>query len=215
MTISDPLLSPQQVARMYGTGIATVVELIDEGALPTLDEGRLVSAGRLEVPVIRESWARALQQPSGGSERVLHPPKGRLLHPAMEPAADLLTALQTDDATTAFSITSSASRQRMDSQEVLGRWLQLMGGRPDEAAGIGSAVYSLAPIPAVAVRILAHTPRFPRAVDRPTPARLIAALPLVEEDGAWKLDLNLMGEVEKWFPLLYEPLPESEPPAEG
>jgi hypothetical protein len=211
----DPLLSPLQVARMYGTGIATVVELIEEGSLATLDDGRLVSAGKLEIPLIRESWARALQQPSPGSARVLRPPEGRLLHPAMEVAADFLTALQSNDGTTARAITSSKSRQGMNDQEVLASWLLLVGGKPDEAAGIGSAVYSLAPFPAVAVRILAHTPKFPRAVDRPTPARLIAALPLIEESEGWRLDLTLMKETDKWFPLLYEPPPESASSEEG
>jgi hypothetical protein len=207
MANRDPLLSATQVARLYGTGIITVVELIREGILPTLDDGKLTAAGRLDVPLIRESWARALQRPSGGGSRVLDPPDGELLHPAMVIASNFLGALQDGDTSTVYRLTSSKSRNGLTAADTMSAWLHLIGGRPEKAAGVGSAIYSLAPFPAVAARILAHTPKFPRAVDRPTPARMIAAVPLVEENGRWTLDLQLMKEMEQWRPLLQMPLP--------
>ena len=203
----DPLLSASQVARMYGTGITTVVELVAEKTLATLDDGALIAAGRIDVPVIRKSWARSLQKPTGGSTRVLDPPEGHELHPAMVAAADFVAALQAGDADSAYALTSVVGRGEMNATETLEAWYQLVGGKPDDRAGIGTSIYSLAPLEAVAARVLAHTPKFPRAVERPTPARMITPLPLVEEGGDWKLDLELMAKVDSWISYLTEPMP--------
>ena len=58
MEPDDPLLSVSQVARMWGTGLDIVVELVESMTLPSLDRGELISQGQLEVPLIRRSWGR-------------------------------------------------------------------------------------------------------------------------------------------------------------
>ncbi len=214
MAIDDPLLSASQVARMFGTGINTVTELVAERRLATLDDGALIACGRLDVPLIRKSWARALQVPTGGDSRVLDPPDGQGLHPAVPVAINFHTALQVGDAERAFSLTSSSSREGMDAETVLETWHQLTGGKPPESSGIGTAIYSLAPLDAVAARVIADAPKIPRAMSRPTPARMLTALPLIDREGEWRVDLDLMRKVDTWIDYLTQPMsqtPSDEP----
>lgn len=193
---------------MYGTGIGTVTDLVAEGSLPTLDEGRLVASGHLDVPLIRTSWARALQRASRGAERIVRPPSGDLLHPAVLAAADFHEALQIGDPTIAYERSSTASRRSRSSRELLDRWIGLLG-KPPEDSGIGSVVYSLAPLPALGARIFAEAPKLPRAVEEPTPASALAVLPLVDENASWRVDLGLFEEHGgELLELLNQPLPE-------
>jgi hypothetical protein len=62
-------------------------------------------------------------------------------------------------------------------------------------------------MPAVAARVFAEAPKTPQAVSAPTPARLIAVLPLKEEAGLWLVDLGLY-EGPVFLPrVLMEPMP--------
>jgi hypothetical protein len=192
-----------------------VIELVAEGRLATLDNGALIESGRLDVPVVRRSWATALQVPTDGGSRVLDPPEGQELHPAVEAAAEFHTALQVGDAEAAFALTSRSSRAGMDADTVLEAWYRLTGGKPPESAGIGTAIYSLAPLAAVAARVIADAPKVPRAMSRPTPARMLTPLPLVEENGEWKADLDLMEREDTWIDYLTQPMPQSSADGEG
>lgn len=203
---ADPLLSAAGVSRLYGTGISTVTELVAESKLPTLDDGALIAAGRLDIPLIRTSWARALQRPSPGAERIIDPPSGALVHPAIEAAADFHEALQIGDSAVAYDRSSRASRRGRSPGELLARWMEIFGEVPEDS-GISSVAYSLVPLPALAARVMAEAPLLPRVVNRPTPARMLAVLPMVLENGAWRVDLPLFEGSENLIELLAQPLP--------
>lgn len=204
----DPLLSANAVARLYGTGIGIVTDLVARGDLLTLDEGRLIAAGQLDVPLIRASWAKALQRASPGAARVVRPPSGDLLHSAVLAAADFHEALQVGDAVTAYERSSAASRSGRSPRELLDRWIELLG-QPPKDSGIGSVVYSLAPLPALGARVFAEAPKLPRTVEKPTPASALAVIPLIEENRSWRVDLGLFEEHGgELVELLNQPLPE-------
>jgi hypothetical protein len=208
MTKDDPLMSVAQVARLYGTGLQVVIGLVNSQVLASLDAGRSLSRGRVDVPVIRRSWAEALRQPGKGSSRILHPQEGESLHPAFFVAVDFHVALEEQDAEVLYNLSSAATREHFDADGLLTQWLNFTEGGFPSDSGVGSVIYSLAPLPAVAVRIFAEAPKFPRAVTAPTPATLIAVLPLVEEDGEWKVDLQLF-EGPVYLPrILEEPMPD-------
>lgn len=209
MRENDPLMSAQQVARLYGTGINTVIKLVAEGHLPTLDKGKLVAAGRLDLPLIRRSWARSLQTPSDGAARIIQPPDGVEMHPAVAKALDFHSALAQRDPEAIASLSSAASSHGRTSAELLARWLEVTSGGFPDTSGVGSALYSLAPLSAVAARVIADAPSIPRATDRPTPALLVAVLPLVTENEDWKVDLPLFEDQQRLISLLGQP-----PPAE-
>ena len=205
MAVTDPLLSLAQVARLYGTGLKVVVELVTTGKMPSLDEGRLVSAGKLDVPVIRRSWATALQRSSSGaSRRVDRPDSG--VHPAVRTALAFHTAMDTADDAVVEQLSSRASREGLSPSDLFDRWWDEIGWVLSEPSGIATGVYSLAPYDAVCVRVIADPPDLPRAVDRPTPTMMLVALPLVQEDGEWRVDLPLFQTRQDWVPLLSEPL---------
>lgn len=207
MESDDPLLSVSQIARLYGTGLETVVGLIRDRMLPSLDDGKLLDEDRLDVPVIRRSWATALQNPSEGSDRIIHPESGEAVHPAARVALDFHSALDERDADAVWRLSSAASRERLDPIPLLERWFELNEGGYPTDSGVGTAIYSLAPLPAVAARVFAEAPKVPRAVEAPTPARLIAVLPLKEEDGEWRVDLQLYEGPVLLPRVLAEPMP--------
>jgi hypothetical protein len=208
MAQDDPLLSASQVARTWGTGLDIVVSLVEGEALPSLDRGDLIRKGHLDIPLIRRSWAEFLRDDYEATGRVLPPPRGATVHPAFNTAFAVHAALAEGDAETLYDLSSLASRNERDAQTLLARWNELNdGGYPDNS-GVGSNIYSLHPLPAVAARVLADAPPVPRAVVKPTPATLLAVLPLVSEDGDWKVDLPLY-EGPVWLPeLLSTPLDE-------
>ena len=148
---------------------------------------------------------------SEGAERILKPPEGESVHPAFSVAFDVHSALADHDAEALWSLSSSQSRRGHDPQSLLARWTEInQGGYPVDS-GVGSTIYSLAPLPAVAARVFANAPKIPRAVSQPTPATLLAVLPLMWENGGWKVDLPLYegGDDGVFLPaLLTSPLPE-------
>ena len=79
----DPLLSVDDVARLYGTGVQAVVDAVASGAVASLDRGFLVHHGRHDVPLIRRSWAEAAQQEGPGASRRIDAADGVTAHPAL------------------------------------------------------------------------------------------------------------------------------------
>lgn len=207
----DPLLSVSEVARMWGTGLDIVVELVESRALPSLDRGELIARGRFDVPLIRRSWARFMNlDGSDSSHRVVNPPPGEKVHPAFAVALDVHSALDEGNAKALYRLSSTASREGRDPQGLYARWMELtQGGLPSDS-GVGSTIYTLAPLPALAARVFADAPKVPRAVEGPVPARLLAVFPLIEEADGWKVDLPLF-EGPAFLPdVLVSPLPEDE-----
>lgn len=204
----DDLLSVNDVARMWGTGLTVVVELVATSQLLSIDRGLLVSEGRYDVPLIRRSWAEGLQQGSEGAERTLPPPRGATVHPAVEVAVDFRAALEKQDAEAVLSLSSAASRAGRTPRDLLKAWQAAGGHLTQPRAGIGSTIYSLAPLDAVAARVVADAPALPRAVKKPTPVSLIDAVPFVLNNGEWRVDLPLFQRRDEWIHLLTSPLPE-------
>jgi hypothetical protein len=204
----DPLLSVTQVARLYGTGLRVVVSLVEQGVLPSLDGARLVSVGRLDVPLIRRSWAVALQKDSRGASRRLDDRDG--VHPAAEAALEFHAALDLNDAERVYELSSRASRHQRAPGQLLDEWRRELAHVFAEPSGIGTAVYSLAPRNAVVVRILGDPPPIPRAVTAPTPAWVLAIVPFVPEDDGWKADLPMYQDRNSWTPLLDTPMPQDD-----
>jgi hypothetical protein len=210
MESEDPLLSISQVARLYGTGLETVIDLVRNRLLPSLDDGRLIEEGRLDVPIIRKSWATSLQSPSEGADRIIHPEAGQEVHPAARVALDFHAALDERDSGTVYELSTPASQERFDPKGLLDRWFEINEGGYPTDSGVGSAIYSLAPLPAVAARVFAQAPKVPRIVEAPTPASLIAVLPLQLEGDNWRVDLQLY-EGPVFLPrVLAEPMPSSD-----
>lgn len=211
MAVEDPLLSVSEVARMWGTGLDIVVELVESRTLPSLDRGELIAKGRFDVPLIRRSWARFMNlDGSDSSHRVVDPPPGENVHPAFPVALDVHSALDEGDAETLYRLSSRASRKDRDAEGLFARWMELTEGGLPSDSGVGSTIYTLAPLDALAARVFADAPKVPRAVEGPVPARLHAVFPLVEEAGDWKVDLPLF-EGPAFLPdVLVSPLPEDE-----
>jgi hypothetical protein len=208
MKSDDPLLSVSQVARMWGTGLDIVVELVLSQTLPSLDRGELIIQGHLDVPLIRRSWAEFLRLDGDASDRILKPREGERVHPAFQVALDVHSALDEGDADALYRLSSQASREGRDAAALYARWIEFTEGGFPSDSGVGSTVYSLAPLPAVAARVFADAPKVPRAITRSAPARLIAVLPLVEEKGRWKVDLPMF-EGPVFLPeVLASPMPE-------
>jgi hypothetical protein len=210
MAGDDPLLSVSQIARIWGTGLEAVISLVDSGALPSLDRGELIRQGQLEVPLIRESWAEFMRMDSPGAERILAPPDGENLHPAVRRALALHAALEEGDSAFLWALSSLASRKGHSPESLLARWSELNHGGYPEGSGVGTTIYSLAPLPAVGARVFANAPKSPRTIDKPTPATLLAVLPFVWEND-WVVDLPIYsGEATDLFlpALLTTPPPE-------
>lgn len=211
MSADDPLLSVSQVARMWGTGLEIVVELVESMTLPSLDRGELVSQGRLDVPLIRRSWALFLSlDANDSSHRIVEPAAGETVHPAFRAALDFHAALDLGDVEKLWQLSSAASQKGRDPDGLFARWIECTEGGLPTTSGVGSTVYTLAPVPALAARVFADAPKVPRAIERAAPARLLAVLPLVWEGEEWKIDLPLF-EGPAFLPdVLVSPLPQED-----
>lgn len=208
MESDDPLLSVSQVARMWGTGLDIVVELVESMSLPTLDRGELISQGQLEVPLIRRSWAEFLSLDNDASARIVEPPEGERVHPAFIVALDVHSALDEGNAEALYRLSSKASQEGRDPEALYSRWIEYTQGGFPTNSGVGSTIYTLTPLSALAARVFADAPKVPRALTHSAPARLLAVLPLIEEKGEWKVDLPLF-EGPAFLPeVLTSPLPE-------
>lgn len=207
MRNDDPLLSVTQVARMWGTGVNVVVGLVESMTLPSLDRGELITQGRLDVPLIRRSWAKFLNLDGSSAHRVIEPPEGESVHPAFYTAAEVHSALDEGDAEALYRLSSQASCLDRKPAHLYARWIECTEGGLPTTSGVGSTIYSLAPLRAVGARVFADAPKVPRAVDGPVPGLLLAVLPLVEEEGQWKVDLPMF-EGPAFLPdVLVSPLP--------
>lgn len=206
----DELLSVNDVARLWGTGLTAVAQSIESGQLLSLDRGLLIAEGRYDVPLIRRSWAAALQQDSPGASRTLAPPPGESFHPAVETAFDFHKALDLGDADGVFAASSAGSRAGRSPEDLLAAWRAAGSHLVQPNAGVGTTIYTLTPVEAVVARIMADAPALPRAATKPTPATMIDVLPLVLEGDRWQVDLSLFERRSEWSHLITSPLPDSE-----
>jgi hypothetical protein len=160
--------------------------------------------------VIRLSWAQSLKLDSYASERLLPPEGGQIAHPAFFAAAEFHSALDQKDADAVYGCSSRETRGSRTPAEVLASWLEITSGGFPTTSGIGSSIYSLAPLPAVAAQVCADAPKVPRTLSAHAPLNLLAILPLVSEDDTWRVDLSLF-EGPAYLPeVLSSPLPADE-----
>jgi hypothetical protein len=201
----DPLLSVEDVAREWSVSVATVAPLVADGTIASLDGGRLVRRGRMDVPCIRRSWAERMRVDSPGAARRIDDPDGKKLHPAAAVAQDFRNALIAGNSQLVHALSSAASRSAVASpEELLARWTNALGPATDPEVSMTSGVYRLDPYSGVGVRLIYETPPIPYRVEKPTPARLAGLIPLVEEDGSWRPDLGLATAGVNWSQLLAE-----------
>lgn len=201
----DRLLSVTQVARYYGVGVATISGLVVDSTVASLDRGRLVAAGRFDIPLIRRSWADAIRVNSPGASRRIDP--DQLMGPAARSAYDFHSAIDLKDSAAIYKLSSAATQAWGNQAAVVERWHDAVGDLMNSSTGVASGVYTLAPLEAVAVRIVYDAPKVPTVFTRPTPLKVATVLPLVEEDGAWKVDFALWEEQDRLQELLNQPLP--------
>jgi hypothetical protein len=204
----DRLMSVAQVARHYGVGVATIAKLVGSGTICSLDRGRLIGQGQFDVPLIRLSWAEAIRVDSPGASRRIDP-DSEALRGAVQTAVDFHAAVDESDAEAMFRLSSAATRASGgEADTVAARWREAVGNVMNSGTGVATGAYSLAPLQAIAMRVVYDAPAIPTVYTKPTPLFAATLLPLVPEDGEWRVDFDLWQQQEMMQSLLGQPLPE-------
>jgi hypothetical protein len=187
---SGALLSVEDIALRWGTGSDVVARLVGDGTIPSLDMGLLAREGRTDVPVVRAEWAESVRVDSPGAVRRVDDPWGEHLHPAASTALDFHQAMSEGDADAVYALSSRASRSLGGTPEqLLETWLDCLGDGFSRRTGITTGVYLLTPHQGVGVRLTDTVPAAPERFELPTPVNLVGVIPLIEEDGVWRVDL--------------------------
>lgn len=200
---TDPLLSVEEIARLWKVDTDIVSELVEDRSLPTLDGGAAVKRGRLDVPCARLTWAEALRVDSPGAVRRIDDPHSGYMHAAAYVAMQLHRALADEDIGRVWDLSSQESRAEGESPE--GLWARWRAALPDgfgDDVAITSGVYELLPHRGVGVRLVHSLTTVPISVDKATPIRSAGLIPMIEEDGAWYAHLPLAELGVEWFSLL-------------
>jgi hypothetical protein len=204
---ADPLVSVEDVARTWQVATATVVALVAEGKIPSLDGGRLVRRGRMDVPCLRRSWAESLRVDSPGAVRRIDDPHSGVFHPAAAVALDFHVAVQDGNGKVVYDLSSAASRAAAP-DDLLEAWRAALGDAAGPNVSLTSGVYRLHPYPGVGVRVIHGTAPIPIRVDKPTATWMAGMIPLIEEEGAWRANLELARLGVNWSRFLTTPPPE-------
>jgi hypothetical protein len=200
---NDPLLSVQDIAREWGIGASTVATLVGDGRIASLDGGRLVRSGRLDVPCVRRSWAERVCVSSAGAARRIDDPDAAFYHPAAAVAYDFHVALQDEDITQVHALSSSEAREAVESpRELLDEWLRALGPALGPGIAMTSGVYRLDPYPGVGVRLIYEASPLPLRMQRVTPVFLAGVVPLVLEHDEWRANLDVARLSVDWSVLL-------------
>jgi hypothetical protein len=204
---SGKLVSIQDVALHWRTGVEAVRDLVSSGLIPSLDGGELARAGLTAVPCMREAWAESARVSSPGSGRRIDDPWGDHLHPAAARALDFYNALSDGNAQSVWDMSSTASREAFQAEPLLlEAWRDLLGGALAAPAAITTGVYDLAPHSGVGIRLTLDAPLMPERIDVPTPMRMAGVIALVQERGSWFADITVAGADEDWSALLASPV---------
>jgi hypothetical protein len=204
LTVDDPLLSIDDIARLWQTDSATIASLVEDGTIPALDGGAMVRRGRYDVPLTRLSWAEATRVNSPGASRRIDDDAGEGIHPAASIAYALHIALQDRDATAVWELSSRSSHELCgEPQPLLNGWRQALGTNAlSSETSMTSGVYRLDPHPGVGVRLIAVSPPVPQIIVKPTPMPMAGLIPLVREEEGWRADLPLARLDVNWSELL-------------
>lgn len=213
---ADQLISVEELALRWRTPVTAVADLVAGGAIPSLDSGELARRGRLNVPVLRQSWAEATRVDSPGAVRRLDLDLGDRLHPAASAAVDLHKALADRDAGAVWQLSSQESRAEAgDPDRLVALWLATLGDVFSARSGIATGVYALTPHRGVGVRLVQGVGPLPVVYDRPTPQAALGIFVFVLEQGRWRADVLLTGADVDFFELVQSAPPEGWSPADG
>jgi hypothetical protein len=204
---NDPLVSIDDLAREWQVTSATVAPLVASGRMLSLDGGRIVREGRLDVPCVRRSWAEALRVDSPGAARRIDLSFTDRVHPAFAVAYQFYNAVVDGDADVVLSLSSTESRS-LGPQALLVAWREHLGDALDDGVSITSGVYRLDPYPAVGVRLIREAPPIAVVVDKATPVWPAGLIPLKEEADGWRADLETARLDVDWTQLTQTPLPD-------
>ncbi len=213
---ADELISVEELALRWRTPVSAVADLVADGTIPSLDGGQLVRRGRLNMPVLRPSWAEAARVDSPGAARRLDLDLERRLHPAASAAVDLHKALADRDAFAVWELSSQDSREEAgDPEQLVNLWLTTPGDVFSARTGIATGVYALVPYRGVGVRIVAGVGPFPVVYDRPTPQAAVGIFVFIFEDGRWAADVLLTGADVDYVELVRSAPPDGWSRADG
>lgn len=201
----DPLLSIIEVARHIGHTVEATAELVAQENIPSVDGGQLATRGRFDVGVVRRSrlleaeasWA------SGLTKRIdIGEDTEDGLHPAAVSALAFLEAVEKrNDAQVAF-LSTERTRARAESDRQLRRlWKRELGSEVLKKAGLASGVYPYPNEPgAVILRLVWNPAPVSYVVRKAVPLNSPKRLPLIEEDGVYRVDLPLFERQEDLNP---------------
>jgi len=189
---SETLVSVDELALRWRTPSSAVAQLVADGVIPSLDGGLLARRGRLDVPVLRPSWAERARVDSPGASRRLDVGLEKGLHPAATAAVELHAALADRDAGGVWSLSSTASKEQAGAPpRLLEHWIAAMGDVFSRDTGVATGVYALVPHRGVGVRIVGEVGPLPIRYDRATPQSAIGMFVFVPESDTWRADLPL------------------------
>lgn len=213
---ADELISVEELALRWRTPVSAVADLVAGGTIPSLDGGRLASRARLDIPVLRPSWAEATRVDSPGAVRRLDLDLEDRLHPAASAGLDLHKALSDREAVAVWELSSQESRQEAgDPEQLVELWLATLGDVFSARIGIATGVYSLVPYRGVGVRLVAGVGPLPVMYDRPTPQAAVGMFVLVLERRQWYADVGLTGADVDYPELVRSAPPEGWSRADG
>ena len=201
----DPLLSVIEVARQIGHGVEATAELVAQGSIPSVDGGQLAERGRFNIGVVRKSrlleteaaWANALAdqpQVTKGTEDGIHP--------AVMSALAFLDAVRTGNDDQVVFLSTERTRERATSSRQLRRlWKRAFGSKLLKEAGLATGVYPYPDEPqTVILRLISKPAPVSYIVEKATQINSPKRLPLIEEEGVYRLDLPLFERQDKLNP---------------
>lgn len=202
---ADPLLTIEQVARRMQLSVASVSDLVVQGRLISLDRGRLIARGEINLPLIRASSVERAHKGRDPSKVNIDTSHGDGPHPAASVALNLLTAIEEGEPATVVALSTSSSLADVGSPEqLLVAWREALGTAISSDAGIATNGYVLEGYDAIAIRLVANALPLTVIIDRPTPMSVSGVIPFRRENGGWKADLALWQQRDAWTDQIWE-----------
>ncbi len=206
----DQLLSVVEVARLMGVGMPTAVGYVMDMGLRSLDEGELIKAERLEVPLIRRSeldrFAEELKAelPPAPAPQA---PANLVENEAFLAAYHFVMSLQAGDFDGVWNTASRASKEALESPKNLASWWsRYLDIANASEPGVASGVYSIDD-ETVAIKYMADTPASGGYMKVGT---IVEATPLalVLDPEGWRLDQPTQERCAEWRHIVGGPQPE-------
>lgn len=197
---ADPLLSVVEVARLMGVGTPTAVKYVLEMGLRSLDEGELVKAGHLDVPLIRRRELMRFATDIG--ERLPPVPAsqtpGNLIeNEAFLAAYHFVMSLREGNLEGVWNTASRGSKEALGTPNDLANWWgQYLDIATASEPGVSSGVYPISDN-AVAIKYMADTPPSGGFMKVGTVVEAIP-LALVRDPEGWRLDQPMQKRCAEW-----------------